>query len=142
MKSLYNTTMLIHYRAKKQCTEQGGKIEHEFKLVKGFTYVPYCILLCKGRLTIPAPPSLKTRSTLCPPMSTSTSRTTARSLPSKRCESYRRKGLDEGATTFNDTDEVARWIHRHWNVVSTCSQLGINAALRSSKNMSQPFHHH
>ncbi|KAK6441803.1 hypothetical protein LTR95_001969 [Oleoguttula sp. CCFEE 5521] len=25
--------------AKKQVTEQGGKIEHEFKLVKGFTYV-------------------------------------------------------------------------------------------------------
>ncbi|KAM0724199.1 hypothetical protein Q7P37_000081 [Cladosporium fusiforme] len=23
--------------AKKQCTDQGGKIEHEFKLVKGFT---------------------------------------------------------------------------------------------------------
>jgi hypothetical protein len=24
--------------AKKQVTDQGGKIEHEFKLVKGFTY--------------------------------------------------------------------------------------------------------
>ncbi|RMZ23331.1 hypothetical protein D0859_12627 [Hortaea werneckii] len=25
--------------AKKQCSDQGGKIVHEFKLVKGFTYV-------------------------------------------------------------------------------------------------------
>jgi hypothetical protein len=28
-----------YHRAKKHCTDQGGKIEHEFKLVPGFTYV-------------------------------------------------------------------------------------------------------
>lgn len=33
------TVRLTHHSAKKQVTEQGGKIEHEFKLVKGFTYV-------------------------------------------------------------------------------------------------------
>lgn len=27
-------------RAKKQVTEQGGSIVNEFKLIKGFTYVP------------------------------------------------------------------------------------------------------
>ena len=31
--------MLISYRAKKQVTDQGGKIVNEFKLIKGFTYV-------------------------------------------------------------------------------------------------------
>jgi hypothetical protein len=29
---------LTCHSAKKQVTDQGGKIEHEFKLVKGFTY--------------------------------------------------------------------------------------------------------
>jgi hypothetical protein len=31
---------LTNPRAKKHCTDQGGKIEHEFKLVPGFTYIP------------------------------------------------------------------------------------------------------
>lgn len=35
----YDITRLTSHSAKKQCTDQGGKIEHEFKLVKGFTYV-------------------------------------------------------------------------------------------------------
>jgi hypothetical protein len=39
MTALHRTTKLTHLSAKKQCTDQGGKIEHEFKLVKGFTYV-------------------------------------------------------------------------------------------------------
>jgi hypothetical protein len=39
MIALYRTTRLTHQSAKKQCTDQGGKIEHEYKLVKGFTYV-------------------------------------------------------------------------------------------------------
>ena len=30
---------LTSHSAKKQVTDQGGKIEHEFKLVKGFSYV-------------------------------------------------------------------------------------------------------
>lgn len=29
--------------AKKQVTDQGGKITHEFKLVKGFTYAPHLL---------------------------------------------------------------------------------------------------
>jgi len=31
--------VLTFLRAKKQVTEQGGKIVNEFKLIKGFTYV-------------------------------------------------------------------------------------------------------
>jgi len=37
----HDPVRLTYRSAKKQCTEQGGKIEHEFKLVKGFTYVIY-----------------------------------------------------------------------------------------------------
>jgi hypothetical protein len=35
---LHDKVKLTCYSAKKQVTDQGGKIEHEFKLVKGFTY--------------------------------------------------------------------------------------------------------
>jgi hypothetical protein len=35
---LHDTMKLTCHSAKKQVTDQGGKIEHEFKLVKGFTY--------------------------------------------------------------------------------------------------------
>ena len=37
--NLNGATRLTSHSAKKQVTDQGGKIEHEFKLVKGFTYV-------------------------------------------------------------------------------------------------------
>ena len=39
MVNLHDATRLTTHSAKKQVTDQGGKIEHEFKLVKGFTYV-------------------------------------------------------------------------------------------------------
>ena len=38
MMNLHDATRLTSQSAKKQVTDQGGKIEHEFKLVKGFTY--------------------------------------------------------------------------------------------------------
>ena len=37
--NLDSATRLTSHSAKKQVTDQGGKIEHEFKLVKGFSYV-------------------------------------------------------------------------------------------------------
>ena len=37
--NLNGATSLTSHSAKKQVTDQGGKIEHEFKLVKGFSYV-------------------------------------------------------------------------------------------------------
>ena len=84
--NLNGAMRLTSHSAKKQVTDQGGKIEHEFKLVKGFTYVirsKILSLYTEHRLTCTVPHSPKTRSTLCPPTSTSTSRTTARSPPSK-----------------------------------------------------------
>jgi hypothetical protein len=36
--NFYGAIGLTCHSAKKQVTDQGGKIEHEFKLVKGFTY--------------------------------------------------------------------------------------------------------
>ena len=70
-------------QAKKDVESKGGKITHEFKLIKGFTYVP--------RLSLPAPmlmsmtvPSSQTTSS--PPLSQTTKsplRRTLKLLPSR-----------------------------------------------------------
>jgi hypothetical protein len=70
--------------AKKQVTDKGGKITHEFSLIKGFTCVPASRQYSYVILTLPAPSCPTTSSPRSRPANTSLSRRTPRSRPSRQ----------------------------------------------------------